>query len=228
VNRTPLRAAVAGWSAKHAARYAEPHPAPSLPSLEALLATTAEAFDHDLLRADPLFGRLPHEAATRAIAVARADGLRHAAACGSPADARTIARQLGLTVTEALDGNRFGSVFQFAEYRSRPPTITIYRAAMDLLRDTIRRHALAPVLGMADPEPLYVAHELYHHLDAAQPAPVARSTLVTTVAIGPLRLRSGLVSLPEIAAAAFAAAMTGCRCHPRVLDGLARHALSQA
>lgn len=127
----------------------------------------------------------------------------------------------------AETGNRFGSVFQFAEYRSRPPGITIYRAAMDLLRAAIHQDALAPVLGLDDPEPVYLAHELYHHLDTAEPVSIARAVLVTTVALGPVRLRSGLVSLPEIAAAAFAADITGLRCHPRLLDGLARRVLQR-
>ena len=85
-------------------------------------------------------------------------------------------------MTVAETGNRFGSVFQFAEYRSRPAGITIYRAAMALLRTAIHRDALAPVLGLDDPEPVYLAHELYHHLDAAEPVSIARAVLVTTVA----------------------------------------------
>ncbi len=99
------------------------------------------------------------------------------------------------------------------------------RRAMDLLRTTIRRHGLASALGLRDPEPVYIAHEIYHHLDQAAAVPVARRSLVVSFAFGPLRLRSGLVSLAEIGAAAFASEMTGLRCHPRLLDRLAHHAL---
>ncbi len=197
-------------------------------SLAALLATPPHAFDLELLQADPLHARLSSEAAAQAIAAAVADGRRRASAWNAPCDPRAVAAGLGVPVVIAETGNCFGSVFQFAEYRSRPPGITIYRAAMDLLREVIRQHALTPILGLDDPEPIYLAHELYHHLDAARPVSVARAVLVTTVTLGPVRLRSGLVSLPEIAAAAFAANITGLRCHPRLLDAMARRVLAGA
>lgn len=215
------------WSTDRAGQFAEaPIAQPSL-SLAALLATPAHRFDHDLLRADPLHARLSPAAAAQAIAAALADGRRRAATWADAGGPQAIAAALGVLVVVAETGNRFGSVFQFAEYRSRPPGITIYRAAMDLLHTAIREDALGPVLGLDDPEPVYLAHELYHHLDAAEPVSIARAVLVTTVALGPVRLRSGLVSLPEIAAAAFAAEITGLRCHPRLLDGLARRALQR-
>ena len=45
--------------------------------------------------------------------------------------------------------------------------------------------------------------------------------MVTSWGIGPFRLRSGLLRLTEIAACAFAAALTGSRVHPRLLDLIA-------
>lgn len=213
------------WSADRAGQFADAPIAQPPVSLATLLATPAHCFDQDLLRADPLHARLSPAAAAQAIAAALADGRRRAATWAAAGSPQAIAIALGVPVTIAETGNRFGSVFQFAEYRSLPPGITIYRAAMDLLRRAIRQDALTPVLGLDDPEPVYLAHELYHHLDAAEPVSIARAVLVTTVALGPVRLRSGLVSLPEIAAAAFAAGITGLRCHPRLLDGLARRSL---
>lgn len=223
-----MRDRLRAWSAQRASRFADPAPAPPPMSLAALLTTPSHAFDLELLQADPLHARLSSEAAAQAIAAAVSDGRRRASAWNAPCDPRAVAAVLGVPVVIAETGNCFGSVFQFAEYRSRPPGITIYRAAMDLLREAIRQHALTPILGLDDPEPVYLAHELYHHLDAAEPVSVARAVLVTTVTLGPVRLRSGLVSLPEIAAAAFAASITGLRCHPRLLDGVARRALAGA
>ena len=191
--------------------------------LQALLARPRHAFDQELLHADPQFRRLSPADAARAIAAAVADGRRHAASWdGSPG---AMASAIGLPVRTVRTSNRFGPIFQFAEYRSRPPGIAIYQEAMDLPRREIRWHGLADALGLDDPEPVYLAHEIYHHLDAAAAVSIARSVPVTTLALGALRLRSGLVSLTEIAAAAFAQSLTGLSCHPRLLDVLARNAL---
>lgn len=220
-----MQARFRAWVGRQSSRFAENAPIPLSVPIRDLLAMDAHAFNLELLQADPLYGRLSPGEAGLAIATAIADGRQRARRWKAPCDPGEIAASLGVPVVVAETGNRFGTVFQFAEYRSRPPGITIYRAAMDLLRGLIRRHDLAPALGLDDPEPVYLAHEIYHHLDGH--APIARAIQVTTLALGPLRLRSGLVSLKEIGASAFAADVTGLRCHPRVLDVLARQALTR-
>lgn len=222
--QTRLRA----WSASRAARFGPAPPLSSTPSLAELMAIQDTEFNWELLRADPQFARLSNTEAENAIALAVADGRNRAAAWRDASGPGAIALALGVPVVVAGGGNRFGAVFQLAEYRSRPPGITLYAAAMDLLRDVILRERLTPLLGLDDPAPVYLAHELYHHLDSAAPVSIARAVQVTTIAVGPLRVRSGLVSLQEIGAASFAAALTGIRRHPRLLDALARRALRQA
>jgi len=219
-----MQARFRAWAGRQASRFAETTPTPLNVPVRALFAREAYAFDLELLQADPLYPRLGPGQAGLAVAAAIADGRRWARQWKAPCDPGAIAASLGVPVVVVETANRFGTVFQFAEYRSRPPGITIYRAAMDLLRGVIRQHGLAPVLGLEDPEPVYLAHEIYHHLDGS--APIARAIQVTTLALGPVRLRSGLVSLKEIGASAFAADVTGLRCHPRVLDLLARRALT--
>ncbi len=219
-----MQARLRAWAERQSSHFAEAAPVSLNVPISALLAMEAHVFDLGLLQADPLYPRLSPGEAKLAIAKAIADGQQRAKQWRAPCDPGTIAASLGVPVVVAETGNRFGTVFQFAEYRSRPPGITIYGAAMDLLRGLIRQYGLAPALGLEDPEPVYLAHEIYHHLDAS--APIARMIQVTTLALGPVRLRSGLVSLKEIGASAFAADVTGLRCHPRVLDLLARQALT--
>ncbi len=219
-----MQARLRTWAERQSSRFAEAAPVPLNVPIRALLAMEAHAFDLELLQADPLYPRLSPGQARLAIATAIADGQQRARHWKAPCDPGKIAASLGVPVVVAETGNCFGTVFQFAEYRSRPPGITIYRAAMDLLRGLISQHELAPALGLNDPEPVYLAHEIYHHLDRL--APIARAIQVTTLALGPVRLRSGLVSLKEIGASAFAADVTGLRCHPRALDLLARQALT--
>ncbi len=205
-----MQARLRAWAERQSSHFAEAAPVSLNVPISALLAMEAHVFDLGLLQADPLYPRLSPGEAKLAIAKAIADGQQRAKQWRAPCDPGTIAASLGVPVVVAETGNRFGTVFQFAEYRSRPPGITIYGAAMDLLRGLIRQYGLAPALGLEDPEPVYLAHEIYHHLDAS----------------APIGLRSGLVSLKEIGASAFAADVTGLRCHPRVLDLLARQALT--
>lgn len=220
-----MNSRVRTWAQRRSERFAEPVLQTSSLSIEAMLAVPAFEWDLQILATDPQVGRLTPEVATRAIALAVADGRRRAVALMASGGPSSVADTLGLPVVMTPAENRFGPTFQFAEYQSRPPRITVYRRAMDLLRTTIRRHGLASALGLRDPEPVYIAHEIYHHLDQAAAVPVARRSLVVSFAFGPLRLRSGLVSLAEIGATAFASEMTGLRCHPRLLDRLAHHAL---
>ena len=215
-----MRAALQAWSARRSQRFADPIPPRPPRDVTALLAVEDESWNQEILANDPQAFRLTRAAAAKAIAAAVADGRAQAARCGAPCNAAEAAARLGVPVIVVPGDNRFGPLFQFAEYRSRPACITLFGSAMDRLRKIIAEHGLAETLGLSDPAPVYLAHELYHHLDTIAPVPIARQAPVTMFALGPVRVPSGLVSLGEIGAAAFAGAMTGLRCHPRVLDCL--------
>jgi|GEM_PF-875362 len=217
-----LRAGLAAWSGVRAGRFERAVAMPPLRSLGELVATSHAAFDRHLLSLDPQAFRLDGGQARAAIAAATTDGRRLADAYPAGADPRDIARSLGIAIEYPSGANKFGSVFQFADYTGRPPTIRIYMQAMELLRAAIARGGLRD--RFADPVDLYIGHELYHHLDSRRADPVGRAVRVTTFVLGPLRLTSGLVSLSEIGACAFAAALTRSEGHPRLLDLLAlRH-----
>jgi len=205
------------WSARRAARYAVPPPPDSPPSDRDPRDIPAAAFDRQLLAADPQAHRLNADEADAAIALAVADGRALAArrACAP----QVLAAQLGISVETALANNRFGTVFQFAEYAAKPPRVLLYQHAMDIVAEAAASHAIT--LFPVRPEDVYLAHELYHHLDQNRPVPISRTARVTTFAFGPLRLTSGLHSLAEIGACAFAAALTALPWHPRLLDLLA-------
>lgn len=206
------------FAARRAAAFGEPAaPVPRPPSLADLLATPAEAFDRELLAADPLFRRLAPGEAERIAAEAVADGRGRAASwTGRTPD--EVAAALGLAVRELDGDNLFGSVFQFAEYRSRPPQVLLYASAMARLRNLIAQHGLAGTIGIEDPRPLYLAHEVYHHLATLAPGPPRAQA--TVLALGPVRVTSRLTRAAEVGAAAFAAALTGARRHPRLVDKL--------
>ena len=72
---------------------------------------------------------------------------------------------------------------------------------------------------VADVTPVFVAHELYHHFDCMRDEPpLAARHRVALLRFGPVRWTSGLVSLAEIAAGAFAQHLLGLRYHPKILD----------
>jgi len=171
-----------------------------------------------MLRADPQGARLGARAEA-AIDLAVADGARLALMwAGDPWE---VAARLGVSVVWVEGSNRVGTRFQFAEYSGKPARILLYRGAMETLRGVIAREGLAERLGVEDAAPVYLAHEIYHHLDQGRTERIAKAAEVTIFAVGPARWRSGLVAMGEIGACAFAAAVTGLRCHPRVLDVLA-------
>ena len=212
------------WSAQRAAHYAAPPAAAPQPSNGDPRDIPAAAFDRQLLAADPQAHRLSPAEADAAIALAVADG--HALAAQHAGTAQALAAQLDVTVETVLGNNRFGTVFQFAEYAAKPPRVLLYQHAMDTVAAAAARYTIP--LFPARPEDVYLAHELYHHLDQHRPVPISCAARVTTFAIGPLRLTSGLHNLSEIGACSFAAALTGLPCHPRLLDLLTLRTIAPA
>jgi hypothetical protein len=212
------------WSAQRAARYAAPLPPDQPLSDGDPRDIPAAAFDRQLLGADLHARRLSAPETDAAIAVAVRDGQDLAARHAGTAQA--LAVQLGVRVESVAGDNRFGTIFQFAEYTAKPPRVLIYDYAMETVAEAAASHDIS--LLPAQPAEVYLAHELYHHLDQLRPVTVSRAVRVTAFALGPIRLTSGLPALAEIGACAFAAALTGLPWHPRLLDLLALRTIAPA
>lgn len=185
----------------------------------------AAAFDLGLaqLRQDPQYPRVP--AARRGVLVEAAleDGRELArgviARWGKRPDA--IAERCGIPVSRSGADAGYGSVVVHAEYSARPPKITLYLPAIHRLARHVRRSRLAHDAGPAALQDIFVAHELYHHFDCARGKDsLARRHRVDIFRFGPWRWTSGLASLAEIAAGAFAQAMLDLPFHPALLDHL--------
>jgi hypothetical protein len=166
-----------------------------------------EALGRLILEADPQYRRISPGEADRLVAAALADGRALAAEMES-GDPRALAAARGLAIEEA-EADGFGTTIVLAEWRGS--RITLYREPL----------ARLSALAGFDVAPIYVAHELYHVLDAARAVPLARRHRVRIVG----RWTSGLASLPEIAAGGFAQALLRLPCHPKWLElQLAREA----
>ncbi|MHB1007605.1 MAG: hypothetical protein ACYC3S_18485 [Chloroflexota bacterium] len=174
-----------------------------------------------LLADDPLSGRLRTERWQEAARYGVAAGSGVAAEVlreKRTANPFALAESLGVAVKQDDQQGQVGPRVHYSQYSAHPPAITIYRQSMDAVNAAIREHGLAESLGLYDITPIHTAHELYHHVEMhRKPSPTA-GFRVTTLALGPVRLDSGLPTLSEIAANGFAQALLGLRYYPTVLE----------
>ncbi len=191
-----------------------------------------ERLGHLILRFDPQFHRLSPEEAREVVQMALELGAEQAETVAAENGARdpfTLCEQLGVRVETSEDACRYGNLLQYAEYRSRPPQVRLYRKAMDGADRLLTESGVAEVLGMTEVSGAFLAHELFHHLDnLPEHQPVKQVRRVTTMRIGPWTLRSGLVTLAEVAAGSFAQALLRLPFHLKLVDLLAIYAESPA
>jgi hypothetical protein len=109
-----------------------------------------------------------------------------------------------------------------AQYRTRPPTITVYRSSIEQLSRFFRTSG-HPV-RKEDLIALHLIHEWFHHLEVSR---IGRTDLrlpkVPTTRLGPFSLKHPLKKTREIAAHAFTQEMMGLSFYPLLLDHLLLH-----
>jgi hypothetical protein len=192
---------------------------------EQIAAASPEMLGMLMLKGDLHAARLDDRAQYAAVVDALADGAATAADVRrrfpglSP---RRIADELEIPVTNTDDDPLVGTIWRFAEYRPRPPKILLYARGLAPLEHTLARAPAARLLGEATVEDIFIAHELYHHLEATRAeTPIARRHQATLFQIGKWRWRTGIATLAEIAAGAFAQGLLSLPRHPKVLDFVA-------
>ncbi|HZP92467.1 MAG TPA: hypothetical protein VFB20_06260 [Burkholderiales bacterium] len=176
------------------------------------------------LRADPQHARIPDRDGPALVEAALEDGATLADAvrvrCGT--QPLVVASRCNVPVVDSDAEAGYGSVIVFAEYATRPPCITLYRPAIARLNRALARSGLCAPLEIEDARPALLAHELYHHFDlGGEREPLARRHRVEIFSLGRWRWTSGLTSLAEIAAGAFAQRLLGLRFHPALFELLA-------
>ena len=193
-------------------------------------AASPETLGLVMLEADPHAWRLDRATQLAAVSDALADGI---AAAGNlrtrfpDLAPERIARELGLPVETTDSDPMVGSIWRFAEYRPRPPRIVLYSRGLGPLERSLTGARAAQLLGQATPRDVFIAHELYHHIEAVRPdVPIARRYQPTLFRIGSWHWRTGIAALAEIAAGAFAQSLLDLPCHPKVLDFVAVDAIS--
>jgi hypothetical protein len=186
---------------------------------------TPQALAFQILKSDILFHRLRPGQWPSLIQAALGDGVRtadRARARFHTTDPWAIAASLGIPVERADEEAGYGRVRLYAEYVSKPPIIRLYGPAMARLNRYLANRAINEIVGTIDAVPAFIAHELYHHFDAAYPSgPLKRRHQILVLRIGRWSLESGLASLAEIAAGAFAQTLLDLPFHPKLFDVIA-------
>ena len=182
---------------------------------------TARALGDSLLAEDAMLQRVPSEARSALVDAALSEGRACAESVSLDlgTDPWTIAPRLGVAVVESDADASFGSVIVFAEYTERPPTITLYRIAIEEMNHDLAALGLRGILGAEECRSVFLAHELYHHLARSLPRPpFSRTYRVTLLQLGRWRWTSRIASLEEIAAGAFAQTLLGLAFHSRLIE----------
>ena len=179
------------------------------------------------LRSDPQFPRIEpgrrHALVEAALAEGRLLAVEVRADLGpNPA---FIASSCDVPVIDSESEAGFGTTVVFAEYATRPPSITLYGPAIRRLDARIVREN-AVRLGITGTRTIFLAHELYHHFDCTRSEPIGRRHRVKIFSLGSWTWTSGLTSLAEIAAGAFAQELLGLSFHPKLLDFLSVQTLN--
>jgi len=192
---------------------------------EEITAASPEMLGMLMLKSDLHAARLDQRAQHTAVIDALADGATAATDLRTRFPGKTpreIAGELDVPVTMTDDDPLVSSIWRFAEYRPRPPTIMLYARGLAPLEQALARGSAARLLGEATVEDVFIAHELYHHVEATRAeTPIARRHQATLFQIGKWQWRTGIATLAEIAAGSFAQALLDLPCHPKVLDFVA-------
>ena len=197
---------------------------------EAVPHAQPERLGYLILKFDPQFHRLSPDEAREVVQAALELGAQQAEAVAAEHGTRdpfTLCQRMGIRVDTSDDPCRYGSILQYAEYRSRPPQVRLYRKAMEGANRLLSDPRVAKIVGMVDVSEAFLAHELFHHLDnLPNHLPAKQVRQVTTMRLGPWTLRSGLVSAPEVAAGSFAQTLLRLPFHLKLVDLLAIYAES--
>ena len=183
-----------------------------------------------MLEADPHAQLLDHATKLAAVSAALAEGTGTAEALRArfpDLAPHGIARELGVPIETIDDDPAVGSLWRFAEYREHPARIVLYRSGLAPLDRAVGDGLAVRLLGQATPQEVFVAHELFHHIEATRSdIPMARRYRPTLFRIGGWHWRTGIAALSEIAAGGFAQSLLDLPCHPHVLDLVARDAIA--
>ncbi len=184
------------------------------------VATTDTALGLAALCGDVQFHRIPETQRGELVEQALQDGrcLAQQTCQQWGNDPFVVAARCNVPIMESRTEAGFGSTVIYAEYAVSPPSITLYTPAIRRL-DALFASQSHFDIGLEQTMPVFLAHELYHHLDCMRgKEALIRRHRVSILKLGRWTWTVGLSTLPEIAAGAFAQQLLGLSFHPKLLD----------
>lgn len=173
------------------------------------------------LREDPQYPRIPVDRRAALVDAALEDGRTLADLTRDlwGQDPAAIAARCDVPVVRSEVDAGFGSVIVYADYVTRLPSISLYLPAIRRLDQLVSEQGAQARFGIGSTTAIFLAHELYHHFDCLRGSMrLSRQHRVRLFGIGSWHWTSGLSSLSEIAAGAFAQRLLGLSFHPAALD----------
>lgn len=104
-----------------------------------------------------------------------------------------------------------------SEYLAKPPTVIVYQEAIVMIKKTLLVSDVSFING-DDLFEVYVAHELFHHLEVGSKEIAQSYAKAALIKVGKLAITAKLNSCSEIAAMAFAKTLLGLSYYPKLLD----------
>lgn len=182
---------------------------------------TPHALGRLILEHDSQFRRIDHSRIAELVDAALTDGasLARKTSLSNGNDLAELLTDFGIEVAESKSDAGYGSHVVYAQYWQKPVRIELFAPALATLERGIAQFDMQWLLAGHAVRDVFLAHELYHHLDLTRGSPsLAAMHRVTLLRIGPYRWTSGIASLAEIAAGAFAQTLLDLPYHPKLLD----------
>jgi hypothetical protein len=126
----------------------------------------------------------------------------------------------GVAIDESAEEPAGRPFVQHARYTAPPPRVTLLSRTLEALDRRLDVTGRRGRLNGVTVREIVLAHELFHHLAATTPVPVAVRPEIEIVRFGPWRRRRVVRVAEEIAAAGFVAGWCGVDEAPTLLDAV--------
>lgn len=170
---------------------------------------------------DPLQGKLKDEEKRELILEANQCGSEQALKLKKEFGERTVKEYADLLkiriVREDSEGSDNYIVFAKFNY---PDKATIYSGNVKKVEKLIEENEMGELLGNVDIESMLLAHEMYHYFEEGDKDIYTKTKKIELWKLGPVRYKSRLAALSEIAAMSFARELLNLDYNPYLFDAI--------
>lgn len=168
---------------------------------------------------DPLGGRLSDNEKKELIIEANRCGVEQAKKLKAQLGKKTVREYANIIKTQVLleDSDGCDNYIVFAKF-NYPDKITIYSGNVKRVEKMIEENDMGEILGQVDIESVLLAHELYHFIEESDKDIYTKTKKIELWKLGPIRYKSKLLALSEIAAMSFAQELLDLDYNPYIFD----------